>query len=121
MKIDKDIGIHISLATVGALLPVLLAAWFLIKPAVVQAVGDELQEQVQLTVAKEVQPINSALAIMLQNNIASIQRQIASLAFQRDFPPAGDWTDSDAQDLANLQLDLQSTTAALAALATGTE
>ncbi|KKN04059.1 hypothetical protein LCGC14_1101260 [marine sediment metagenome] len=112
----KEHGINISFATLASLIPVFAMTWFLIKPAVVKAVGDELQEQVQRSVAKEVKPIGTALGIILQNNAANIERQIAVMEFRRDFPPDGDWTNNDARQLAQLRLDLKSAEAAKVAL-----
>lgn len=109
-------GKHISISVLASTIPVLLAVWFFIKPAVVLAVGEELQEQVQQTVAAEVRPINVALGVMLQNAVANISRQIAAMEFRRDFPPIGDWSNADAQELTNLELNLKSNVTALAAL-----
>ena len=114
----KEHGINISFATLASLIPVFAMTWFLIKPAVVKAVGDELQEQVQRSVAKEVKPIGTALSIILQNNAANIERQIAVMEFRRDFPPDDDWTNNDARQLAQLRLDLKSAEAAKVALTT---
>ncbi len=112
----KQAGIHISLSTFATLIPVLIFTWALIKPAVVLAVGEELADQVQQTVAKEVAPINMALTVILQNNIENIRLQIAGLEFKRDFPPADDWKNEDAQRLAILKNDLASAEVAITAL-----
>ena len=114
----KKAGIHISMSTIATLIPVLLFTWALIKPAVVLAVGEQLNEQVQTTVSKEVAPITMALGVILKNNIENIRIQIAALEFRRDFPPVDDWADVDAQTLARLRNDLISAEAALIALET---
>jgi sensor domain CHASE-containing protein len=106
----------ISVASVISLIPVLTVVWFIVKPSIVKAVGDELQEQVQQTVAKEVRPINRALTVILGNNADNLERQIAAMEFRRDFPPDDDWSNEDAQVLAQLKLDLRSAKAAKAAL-----
>jgi len=106
----------ISVASVVSLIPVLTVVWFVVKPSIVKAVGDELQEQVQQTVSKEVRPINRALTVILGNNADNLERQIAAMEFRRDFPPDNDWTNKDAQELAQLKLDLRSAKAAKAAL-----
>ena len=84
---------------------------------VVLAVGEQLNEQVQRTVAKEVAPINIALSVILSNNIENIRLQIAALEFKRDFPPADDWHNEDALSLTRLKNDLSSAEMAITALA----
>ena len=116
MSSTRDHLSNISVASVVSLIPVLTVVWFVVKPSIVKAVGDELQEQVQQTVAKEVAPIGAALSIILKNNADNLARQIAAMEFRRDFPPEGDWTDSDARQLAQLKLDLRSAEAAKKAL-----
>lgn len=116
MTSAKEFGVNISFSTLATMIPVFAMTWFLIKPAVVEAVGDELQDQVQQSVAKEVKPIGIALTIILHNNAANLERQIASMEFRRDFPPDNDWTDADARQLAQLKLDLKSALKASAAL-----
>ena len=112
----KEHSLTISLSAMASGIPIMLAVWFLIKPAVVVAVGDQLQAQVEQTVALQVLPINSALAVILRNSISNLARQIAAMEFRRDFPPEGDWQSVDVQQLTNLKLDLKSNVAALAAL-----
>ena len=113
----KQHGINISMSTVATLIPVLVFTWMLIKPAVVLAVGEQLNEQVQRTVAKEVAPINIALSVILSNNIENIRLQIAALEFKRDFPPADDWKSEDALALTRLKNDLSSAEMAITAWA----
>ena len=116
MTFVKEHGINISFATVASMIPVFAMTWFLIKPAVVKAVGDELQDQVQQSVAKEVRPISRALSVILENNADNLVRLIATMEFRRDFPPKDDWTNEDAQELAQLELDLASAKKASSAL-----
>ena len=116
MSSTRDHLSNISVASLVSLIPVLTVVWFVVKPSIVKAVGDELQEQVQQTVAKEVAPIGAALSIILKNNADNLARRIAAMEFRRDFPPDDDWTDSDARQLAQLKLDLKSAESAKKAL-----
>jgi len=109
-------GVTISLASLGAFIPVALAAWFLIKPSVVVAVNNELQAQVQHTVSQQVRPINTALGIILENDIENIKAHIAQMEYKRDFPPPNDWTSKDVADLSTLRKNLSTAEAALKAL-----
>lgn len=116
MALDKRRGVNISIASLGAFIPVALAAWFLIKPAVVGAVNDELQEHVQQTVSAQVQPLGTALGALIQGHIDDLLLRISVMEYQRDFPPIGDWSSEDARVLQGLYRQLAAQRAALHAL-----
>ena len=110
--VTKEQGLNISLSTIMSLIVVIPVMWLLVKPLISEA----LAEDIKLTVAAEIQPLNSAFVALLRTNIANTRRKIAQLEFKRDNPPPGDWTPQDVEELVNLQLDLSSSEEALAAL-----
>jgi len=109
-------GLNISVSTIASALTVGTMVWFLVKPAVVKAVGEELDTKMEQVVSAAVAPTNAALAIILSNGIDNLKLQIAAMEFERDFPPEGDWSDLDARELARLKNTLSTNQAALSAL-----
>lgn len=102
-----------SLVSLVVILP---ALWFVMKPLI----SDALAEDIEQTVKQEIQPLNSAFVALLEANVANVRRRISRLEYKRDHPPPGDYTEQDADDLVNLQIELTSSAAALNALRQGT-
>jgi hypothetical protein len=113
----KERGKDISIAAVLSWIPLVPVFWFLVKPvlilAVTEAVADDIQEQVKNGVA----PVNNAFAALMRRDISSIRKEISGLKFKRDNTDT--WTSADAEDLVQLEIDLDAAKEALEALEAG--
>ena len=115
-KITKEQGISISLATIATWVPLIPLLWFVAQPILVSAVSEAMAEDIQQQVQQGVAPLNMAFVAIIQSNIERLRRQIADMEFRRDNPPPDDWTSEDAQQLVNLNIELDTQEDALEAL-----
>lgn len=100
----KEAGIRIGvnqIITYAGLVPIF---WFIIQPILVSALAEEMQQSIEQTVAKQVDPINSAFVALLQRDINATKKEIAALKFRQRQDE--DWTVSDAEYLADLEIQL---------------
>lgn len=97
----KRHGINISISTIATLIPVLAFLWLFIQPALVDAVADDLDEMIE---AKQA-PVQSAFKALLNSEINKVKKEIAGLKFIRDHH-ADEWTEDDADYLADLEIEL---------------
>lgn len=100
----KEAGIRIGvnqLVTYASLVPIF---WFIIQPILVSALAEEMQQSIEQTVAKQVDPINSAFVALLQRDINATKKDIAALKFRQRQDE--DWTVDDAEYLADLEIQL---------------
>jgi len=100
----KEAGIRIGvnqIITYAGLVPIF---WFIIQPILVSALAEEMQQSIEQTVAKQVDPINSAFVALLQRDINATKKDIAALKFRQRQDE--DWTVDDAEYLADLEIQL---------------
>ena len=100
----KEAGIRIGvnqLVTYASLVPIF---WFIIQPILVSALAEEMQQSIEQTVAKQVDPINSAFVALLQRDINATKKDMAALRFRQRQDE--DWTVDDAEYLADLDIQL---------------
>ena len=79
----KEAGIRIGvnqIITYAGLVPIF---WFIIQPILVNALAEEMQQSIEQTVAKQVDPINSAFVALLQRDINATKKDIAALKFRQ--------------------------------------
>lgn len=110
----KEAGIRIGvnqIITYAGLVPIF---WFIIQPVLVDALAEEMQQTIEQTVAKQVDPINSAFVALLQRDINATKKDIAALKFRQRQDE--DWTVEDAEYLADLDIQLAALEEAKAAL-----
>lgn len=110
----KEAGIRIGvnqIITYAGLVPIF---WFIIQPILVNALAEEMQQSIEQTVAKQVDPINSAFVALLQRDINATKKDIAALKFRQRQDE--DWTVDDAEYLADLEIQLAALEEAKAAL-----
>lgn len=110
----KEAGIRIGvnqIITYAGLVPIF---WFIIQPILVSALAEEMQQSIEQTVAKQVDPINSAFVALLQRDINATKKDIAALKFRQRQDE--DWTVDDAEYLADLEIQLAALEEAKAAL-----
>ena len=116
LTVSKDEGIRISVAAVLSWLPLIPIFWFIVKPILVTAVSEAMASDVAMQIQREAAPIKGAFSVLILRDISYLRKEIAGMEFLRDNPPADDWTADDAEDLVELQLELESMQAALDAL-----
>ena len=115
MKITKEQGVQISIATLAAWIPVIPVLWFVVKPILVTAVSTAMASDIQGQIKQEVAPINSAFSILIKRDIKLLRKEIAGMEWRRD-NDRSNWTATDADDLVDLKIDLEAAKAALAGL-----
>ncbi len=100
----REHGVSISVATIATWIPLIPLLWFVGKPIMVESVSAAMAEDVQVTVQKEVAPINNAFVVLIDRDITKIRKEIAGLEFRES---RGDnWTSKDASYLADLEIEL---------------
>lgn len=105
----KQHGINISLSTVATLIPVLAFLWLFIQPALVDAVADDLDAMIETKQA----PVQTAFKTLLRAEINDLKKQIARLEVHSGDE---DWTEEDAEFLAELRIELEAMQEAYAEL-----
>jgi hypothetical protein len=113
LTVSKDEGIRISVAALLSWIPLIPVFWFIVKPILVTAVSEAMASDVAQQIQKEAAPIKGAFSVLILRDISYLRKQIAGMEFLRDNPPADDWTADDAEDLVELQLELESMQSAL--------
>ena len=113
LTVNKEEGIRISVAAVLSWIPLIPVFWFIVKPILVTAVSEAMASDVAQQIQKEAAPIKGAFSVLILRDISYLRKQIAGMEFLRDNPPADDWTADDAEDLVELQLELESMQSAL--------
>ena len=109
------------MAAVLSWIPLIPVFWFIVKPILVTAVSEAMASDVAQQIQKEAAPIKGAFSVLILRDISYLRKQIAGMEFVRDNPPADDWTADDAEDLVELQLELESMQSALNELNTEVE
>ncbi len=100
----KEGGIRIGvnqIVTYATLIPIF---WFVAQPILVDALAEEMQQSIEQTVSKQVEPINDAFVALLQRDINATKKEIAALRFRQRQDE--DWTVEDAEYLADLEIQL---------------
>ncbi len=116
ITVTKDEGIRISVAAVLSWIPLIPVFWFIVKPILVTAVSEAMASDVAQQIQKEAAPIKGAFSVLILRDISYLRKEIAGMEFRRDNPPEEDWAAEDAEDLVDLQLELESMQSALSEL-----
>ena len=96
----------ISMAAVLSWIPLVPVFWLLAEPLLIRAVSEAVAEDIQYQVQIEIRPLNSAFKVLLQRDILSLKKDIASVEFKRDHS-ANSWTGEDAEKLVYLEDELE--------------
>jgi hypothetical protein len=107
----REHGLNISLNTVATLVPVLAVVWFLLKPAMIEAIADDLDEQID----KQSEPLQNAFKVILKVDINELKKSIALLEFREEHDPDS-WTSDHANILASRKIELEALEEAYAEL-----
>lgn len=120
MQVSKESKLSITYSTIAAWITIVPAVWFMAKPVMTAAVAEELKEQIKQQMQEEVRPLSASFAVMLRRSIRELRREIIALEFQMQEAREGrgSWTLEDAQNLADLRVELRSNEEALRALET---
>lgn len=90
-------------------------SWFLVKPVLVSSISSAMAGNVQESIQAEVGPIKGGVEAIINSNIGRLKRQIARLEYRKQASPES-WTETDADDLVELQIDLEGQMRALQAI-----
>lgn len=104
------------MAAVLSWIPLIPVFWFIVKPILVTAVSEAMASDVAQQIQKEAAPIKGAFSVLILRDISYLRKEIAGMEFRRDNPPEEDWAAEDAEDLVDLQLELESMQSALSEL-----
>ncbi len=99
----REISVSTILSTLASLAVVIPVLWFIGRPLISESLAEDFK-----TIAQEQsRPIRSAFSVLLTRDINYLRKQITALEFQRDNPPADDWTADDAEYLTELDIELE--------------
>ena len=113
----KEISMSTLFSTVTSLAVVLPVLWYVGRPLISESLAEDFK-----TIAQEqAQPLKSAFSVLLTRDINYLRKQITAMEFQRDNPPADDWTAEDAEYLTELDIELEALNAARDLLEAETE
>ena len=113
MSVNKEHGINIGvnqLVTYATLVPIL---WFVAQPLLLDAMAEDIKD----IVAQQAEPLQDAFAVLLLRDINSLRKEIAALKFRQRNDE--EWDADDAEDLANLEIEIEALREATAKLKQG--
>jgi hypothetical protein len=111
----RSIGISAVASIVGMCGILAPVGWYVVKPTLVASVSSAMADELDSKIAQQVAPLNQGFKAIIQSNINNIRRAIARMEFARDDPETP-WTAQQADDLAQLTIDLAAQQAALDAI-----
>jgi hypothetical protein len=109
----REHGINVSLSTVlsiGALVP---RFWFVAKPILVAQISTAMASEFEEAIEAKQQPVQDAFKVLLRTEITKLRKEIAKL---RTHEGDEDWTENDAEYLAELRIELEALQEAYAEL-----
>ncbi|WP_455363606.1 hypothetical protein [[Eubacterium] cellulosolvens] len=98
---SKDFSLHTLASTVGSLAVLVPVLWFIGKPLI----ADALAEDIKGTVHQELRPLEASFKVLLDRDISALRKEIAQLKFRQR--SGDDWTQDDAEYLAELEIELE--------------
>ena len=115
MKDLKDHGVSISISTIVSLAAVVGIFWALIKPVMILTVTDAVAEDLSNEVSQQVAPVQNAFKALLRKDINELKKEIAAAEYRERHEPES-WTEEDAEQLAEDQIELETLEEAYEAL-----
>ena len=109
----KETGINIGvnqLITYATLVPIL---WFVAQPLLLDAMAEDIKD----IVATQAEPLQDAFAVLLLRDINALRKEIAALEFKKENDET--WDADDAEDLTNLEIEIEALREATAKLKQG--
>lgn len=115
VKITKETGLPALLASFVTMIPILGIAWLVFEPFLKSSVSVALADDIKTTVQREVAPISGGFKVLISANIAKLKKDVAQLERLRAADPTK-WTEQQANDLVEKNLELEAQQIALALL-----
>ncbi len=97
----REVSISTIFSTVASLAVVIPVLWYVGKPLISEALAEDFKQIAQ----EQAQPIRSAFSVLLTRDINSLRKEIAALKFRQRQDE--DWTEDDAEYLADLQIEVE--------------
>jgi len=97
----REISVSTIFSTIASLAVVIPILWYVGKPLLSEALADDFKVIAQ----QQAEPIKSAFSVLLTRDINSLRKEIAALKFRQR--QAEDWTEDDAEYLADLEIELE--------------
>jgi hypothetical protein len=113
-EMTKEQGQRMTITAIVSYLPLIPIFWFIVKPILVNSVSEAMAGEVQQTVQQEVEPIANAFVALLLRDVNATRKEIAALKFRQR--RQDDWTEDDAEYLAELEIELEALRDAVNAL-----
>lgn len=107
----KEQGIRIGINQLVTYLTLIPIFWFILQPLILNSMAEDIKE----IVAEEAEPINNAFVALLQRDINKLRKEMAALRFQQRSDDV-EWTQDDAEYLADLEIEMSALEEAKAAL-----
>jgi len=107
----KEQGIRIGINQLVTYLTLIPIFWFILQPLILNSMAEDIKE----IVAEEAAPINNAFVALLQRDINKLLKEMAALRFQQRSDDV-EWTQDDAEYLADLEIELAALEEAKSAL-----
>jgi hypothetical protein len=96
----KETGVRIGVNQLITYLTLIPIFWFIIQPLIISALAEDIKE----IVAEQTEPINNAFVALLQRDINATRKDIAALRFRERTDD--EWSEDDAEYLADLEIQL---------------
>ncbi len=112
----KEHGLNISASVIVSWITIGAFAWIFAKPMLISSVSTALAEDIKQTVSAQVAPINGAFVALLQRDINATKKEIAALKFRQR--KVINWTEDEAEYLAEKEIELDALLEAKKALET---
>jgi len=97
----REISVSTIFSTIASLAVVIPILWYVGKPLLSEALAEDFKDIAQ----EQAQPIKSAFSVLLTRDINSLRKEIAALKFRQRQDT--DWTEDDAEYLADLEIELE--------------
>jgi TRAP-type C4-dicarboxylate transport system permease small subunit len=104
-----------TMSTFAALFPLAIAAWFLVKPALVSSISGAMAAGIDQKITLVAAPLVAGMAALLQQNINDLRREIGKLEHEQQYDPHA-FTSEQAAELITLRIDLDAQRRALNAM-----
>jgi len=97
----RENSVSTIFSTVASLAVVIPVLWYVGKPLLSEALAEDFKGIAQA----QAEPIKSAFSVLLTRDINSLRKEIAALKFRQRQDT--DWTEDDAEYLADLEIELE--------------
>jgi uncharacterized protein YlxW (UPF0749 family) len=100
----KEHGLNVSLSTVATIAALVPMFWFIAKPILISQISTAMADEFENTIDEKQEPVQNAFKVLLLSEITKLRKEIAKL---RTHEGDDDWTEDDAEYLAELTIELE--------------